>query len=90
MTLRSAIGQSWYVTAFVLVAVGWVVLKAGTVLATMGSVWTAPEGGPWVGQVATSGIVGLAVMAVFVALLVGLFGELGEASPAPGTWPPEE
>jgi len=90
MTLRTAITQSWYVTAFVLLVGGWVVLKAGTILDVMGSVWTAPEGGPWVGQVATSGIVGLGVLAVFVGLLVVLYGELGQASPGPNTWPPEE
>ncbi|PSQ11947.1 hypothetical protein BRC93_03380 [Halobacteriales archaeon QS_5_70_15] len=90
MGLRTAVGQSWYVAAFVLALVGWLVVKAGTVLATMGSLWTTPADGPWVGQVAASGVVGLAVMAVFVALLVGLFGELAETSPSPSTWPPEE
>ena len=88
MTLRTAVGQSWYVTAFVLALVGWIVLKAGAVIGLMESIWAAPEYGPWVGQIAVSGIVGLAVMAVFVALLIGLFGELGEVSPAPSTWPP--
>jgi hypothetical protein len=90
MTLRTAIGQSWYVTAFVLLLVGWVVVKAGDVFDAIETLWTVSPGGEAVGQVAASGIVGLAVMAVFVALLVGLFGELGEASPAPSTWPPEE
>ncbi|MEF8876044.1 MAG: hypothetical protein V5A60_04945 [Haloarculaceae archaeon] len=90
MTLRTAIRQSWYVTAFVLVVVAWVVLKAGDVFGAVETLWTAPEGGAALGQVAASGVVGLAVMAVFLGLLVVLYGELGEASPAPSAWPPEE
>lgn len=91
MTLRTAIGQSWYVTAFVLLLAGWVVVKAGDVFAAIQTLWTlSPGGGQAVGQVAASGLVGLGVLAVFLALLVGLYGEIGEASPAPSTWPPEE
>lgn len=84
MSLREALGQARLLTLAVLAGMGWLVFTAAQVLGDI-NFWAPAD----VGQTAGAGVVGLLVLAaVFVAALVLLSG-LGEAEPAPESWPPE-
>lgn len=87
MALRSALGQSWYVTVPVLAFLGWLLWRS---LAVYDLVVTAGGEGAFVGTAALSGAIGLVVIAIVVLLFVVLYSELGEATPGPSPWPPEE
>ena len=86
MTLRTAIRQGRFVTAATIMAAGWVVLVGLNVLEVTGRSLAIAEP---VGQTALSGIVGVVVLTVGLALLVTLFGELGREEPTPDPFPPE-
>lgn len=87
MALRSALSQSWYVTVPVLAFLGWLLWRS---LAVYDLVVTASGEGAFVGTAALSGAIGLVVIAIVVLLFVVLYSELGEATPGPSPWPPEE
>jgi len=87
MGLRSALDQSWYVTVPVLAFLGWLLLRS---LAVYDLLATAGAADAFVGTTAVSGVVGLVVIGVVVLLVVVLYSELGEQTPAPSPWPPEE
>jgi hypothetical protein len=75
-------------TGFTIALGMWLVLVAVHVYNVMGS--AANPLGDWVGQTVVTGVVGLAVMLAFLAVLLVVFSELGHADPAPEPWPPEE
>lgn len=87
MSMRTAVRQTRWVTFAVLAATAWTLLIAYEVATAFD--WTQVTGRDFAGQAATSGVVGLVVMVVFVGLLVVLYGELTETEPTPDTWPPE-
>lgn len=86
MGIRTALRQIPAVTFAALLAVAWTLL-VGYEVATAFD-WLAVGGG-FVGENATAGVVGVAVLALALGLLVGLLGELSEHHPAPEAWPPE-
>lgn len=87
MSFRSALSGSWYVTIPVLAFLGWLVLRMLTVYDL---VTAAGADGPFIGTALVPGVVGLVVMGAVALLFLVLFSELGEASPGPSPWPPEE
>ena len=87
MSFRSALSGSWYVTIPVLAFLGWLVLRMLTVYDL---VTTDGGDGPFIGTALVPGVVGLVVMGAVALLFLVLFSELGEASPGPSPWPPEE
>jgi|GEM_PF-1056708 uncharacterized membrane protein len=92
MALRSALAKAWFVTIPVLAFLAWILLKA---LDVYSFVETAGSGavdaqGTAIGTSFVAGVVGLLVMLVVVLLFVVLFSELGEDTPAPSPWPPNE
>lgn len=92
MGLRSALDQAWYVTLPVLVFIGWVLMKMIAVydlLKTADSL-TAGVRGTYIGPAFVSGVVGLVVMGIVALLFVVLFSELGERTPSPSAWPPQQ
>ncbi|WP_458210014.1 hypothetical protein [Haladaptatus sp. NG-SE-30] len=86
MSLRTAERQSPLLVAAVIVIGGWVILSALHVYNTMPPIWGGEAG---VGQTVFSGLVGLLVLAVLFALIVGLTGALSESGPVPNRFPPE-
>jgi len=86
MSMRTALRQTRWITFAVLATAAWTLLIAYEVATTLD--WTRATGRDLVGQAATSGVIGLVVMVVFVGLLVVLYGELTETEPTPDTWPP--
>ncbi|WP_101298265.1 hypothetical protein [Halegenticoccus soli] len=86
MSLKTALGQSRVLTFAVLAIAAWLLLTTLNVVESMESVWNPTT----VGQTAAGGIAGVLVMAGILALLVFLYSEIGESSPAPQRWPPEE
>lgn len=92
MSLRSALKQSWYVTVPVLAFLGWLLLKTIAVYDLLKTAAAEAAGvqGSFVGPAFASGVVGLVVMAITALLLLVLYSELGEATPGPSPWPPEE
>lgn len=85
MSIRSALQQSAVVTFGVAVAGLWLLLTWLHVFETIDlSNMSA------VGTGTTAGIVGLGVLTVTLGLLFVLFGELGQSSPGPKSWPPSE
>lgn len=87
MSLRTALKEARVVTVGILIAVLWTLL---TILDVTGRFdWLAFDTGDTIGQTAVGGIVGLVVLVVFLALLVGLYSEVTEADPAPEAWPPQ-
>lgn len=84
MAMRNALSQSRVVTLGVALAAVWAVLTALRVW--NGIEWTAG----YVGQTATSGIIGLLVLGGLFALLLVLYGELESSAPAPEPFTPEE
>ncbi|MFC7233715.1 hypothetical protein [Halosegnis marinus] len=84
MAMRNALSQNKLVTFAVALAGVWTVLTALRVW--NGIDWSAG----YVGQTATSGIVGLLVIGGLFALMLVLYGELESNTPAPETFPPEE
>ncbi|SHG73218.1 hypothetical protein [Halobaculum gomorrense] len=88
MGLRTAVSQSWVLTAMATGIGLWCAYTAVQAFAAIESLWTFT--GSYVGQNAVGGLAGVAVLAGIVALLLVFFGELGQTDPAPQTWPPEE
>lgn len=92
MALRSALSGMWYVTIPVLAFLAWMVLKALDVYSFVEASGAAAADvqGTAIGTSFVAGVMGLIVMLVVVLLFVGLYSELGEDSPGPSPWPPEE
>lgn len=86
MSLRTAGKQSPVLLAAILLFAGWVVLSVLRIFNTIPSIWS---GGDFVGQSSLSGLVGLAVLFVFIGLLIALYSALEETSPMPERFPPE-
>lgn len=84
-TKETLVRGSW-ITVGTLLFGGWVVLKGLAVLNTAEASFAT---GATSGQTVVSGIVGLLVLAVVLAFLFVLYGELGENDPTPSTFPPE-
>jgi hypothetical protein len=87
MTLRSALSQSWYITVPVLAFLGWLLLKT---IAVYDLLATAGTEGAYIGTAWVPGVVGLVVMGAVALMLLVLYSELGEATPGPSPWPPDE
>ncbi|MFB6161207.1 MAG: hypothetical protein ABEJ61_08535 [Haloferacaceae archaeon] len=86
MSMRTAVSQAAPITFGLLLAGLWVVVVGIDVFnATLAVLWSDTA----VGQTAASGVVGLLVIAVTLGLMVVLYGELTETTPAPEAWPPE-
>jgi lipopolysaccharide export LptBFGC system permease protein LptF len=86
MSLRTALGNSVVLTFGVGLVGLWVLLVGIDIAGTLGSL--AANG--YVGPGLVSGLAGLAVIGGFLALVVVLYGEVGEVSPAPGAWQSEK
>lgn len=86
MSLRTALKEARVVTVGILIAALWTLL---TILDVTGRFdWMGFDPADGVGQTAVGGVVGLVVLVVFLALLVGLYSEVAESDPAPEAWPP--
>lgn len=92
MGLKSALDQAWYVTLPVLVFLGWIVLQMFAVYdwISVSEAFSAGARGTFVGPSVASGVAGLLVMGAVGLLFVLLYTELGETTPGPSAWPPEE
>lgn len=88
MGTRTALTSNRWITLAVLFALIWTVVIWLEVYNAMD--WSGLVGLNYIGPSVVSGIVGLVVMAGLFALLVALYGELGETGPGPDPWPPEE
>ncbi len=86
MATRETLVRGSWITVFVLLFGGWVILKGLEVLNTAEASFAT---GITIGQTVVSGIVGLLVMVFVLALLFVLYGELGEDNPTPETFPPQ-
>jgi len=87
MSVRTALEQARWITLGVMLAVVWTLAAVAEVASAFDwANWAVQD---FVGQTAMSGIVGLAVMATLLGLLVVLYGELSETEPNPTPWPPE-
>ncbi|MFB6236125.1 MAG: hypothetical protein ABEH81_04345 [Halopenitus sp.] len=87
MSVRTALKQARWITLGVMLAVVWTLVVVAEVASSFAwANWAVQD---FVGQSAMSGIVGLAVMAILLGLLVVLYGELSETEPNPTPWPPE-
>ena len=91
MGLRTAFSQARIVTIGVLAALLWTGITALRVFENMDLWGVASAGivGDAIGTNATGGIVGIAVLVIAMLAALQLFAELGDAEPAPDTWPPE-
>lgn len=85
MTTKDTLMRGSWITVFVLLFGGWVVLKGLEIINTAEASFST---GTTVGQTLVSGIVGLFVLVLVLALLFVLYGELGEDDPTPETFPP--
>lgn len=85
MTLRSALRQSPWLAFVMLLAFLWLLVNG---IGMLGALDFA--GSTAVGQWGVSGVVGLVVLGIALALLVVMFGELSESEPGPEPWPPRE
>lgn len=81
MATKTALSQARVLTLGVLLGLVWLVATAFSVFSAMGT-----DGGQFIGQHVTGGVVGLLVMFGVFALLVALYGELGSETPAPEPW----
>ncbi|UIO99554.1 hypothetical protein Hbl1158_13655 [Halobaculum sp. CBA1158] len=88
MGLRTAVSQSWVLTTMATAFALWAGYHAVQAFALSENIWAFD--GSYVGTNAVGGLVGVAVLVAFVALLFVLLGELGESDPSPEAWPPEE
>lgn len=86
MTNRRALTNHPFLTVVVLAVVGWLLVTAARVVATMEAT-DAYYG--YVGNNATSGWIGLAVIAVTLGLLLVFFAELPADDPMPDRFPPD-
>lgn len=84
MSLREAFGHARLLTLLLLAGMGWIVFTATQVLGEI-SFWAPAD----IGTTAGAGVVGLAVLTTVLLFALGLFSGLGEAKPAPDSWPPE-
>lgn len=84
MGVRTALQQMPWITLGALAVAIWAAVVWFEVLGLIE--WTSMD---YIGRSAPSGVVGLIVLAGLIALLVALFGEMGEEEPAPESWPPE-
>lgn len=84
MGLRTALQRTRWITFAALAVAIWSVVVWFEVFGSIE--WASMD---YIGRAAPSGVVGLVVLAAFLALLVVLFGELGEEEPSPESWPPE-
>ncbi|MFW5964415.1 MAG: hypothetical protein ACOCQM_06075 [Natronomonas sp.] len=84
MGLRTAIQQTRWITFAALAVAIWSIVVWFEVLGSIE--WASMD---YIGRAAPSGVVGLVVLGAFFALLIVLFGELGEEEPSPESWPPE-
>lgn len=87
MSLKTALDTNPVLVFAVLLFGGWLAMKWLDVLETMQMIGELGLGQA-VGQTLVSGVIGLIVMAVTVGLAVVLFAAMGEADPAPETFPP--
>lgn len=85
MAVRNALRRSALLTVAAILAGLWLLRTA---LVVWADIELASAGA--LGQGAFSGVVGLAVMVIALALLLVFAGELGESEPRPETWPPGE
>jgi hypothetical protein len=84
MGVRTALQQTRWITLAALAVAIWSIVVWFEVFGSIE--WASMD---YIGRAAPSGVVGLFVLGGFLALLVVLFGELGEEHPAPESWPPE-
>lgn len=84
MGLRTALQRTGLITFAALAVAIWSVVVWFEVLGSIE--WASMD---YIGRAAPSGVIGLVVLGAFLALLVVLFGELGEEEPSPESWPPE-
>lgn len=84
MGIRTALQQTRWITLAALAVAIWSVVVWFEVL--NGIEWSSMN---YIGRSAPSGVIGLIVLGAFIALLVAVFGELGEEEPTPESWPPE-
>jgi hypothetical protein len=85
MSLRDALGQARLLTLALLAGMGWIVFTAAQVLGDI-NFWAPAD----VGHTAGAGVVGLLVLTALLVASLTLFSGLGEAAPAPDSWPPED
>lgn len=93
MGIRDAVGQSGYLTALVIGFGIWLAVVAVRTFDTIEGAWLSTSDvalGEFVGQALASGVAGIVVMVLAIAMLFVMFGELEESDPAPAPWPPEE
>ena len=88
MTLRNGLRQSKLLTFVVLGAFVWLLVALLDLLRSIDL--TAVLSPDYVGQGSAAGLVGALVLAIVLGVLVVLYSELGETSPAPDSWPPRE
>jgi len=81
MGIRTALTQSRIISLGLFAAGIWIVM---TMLQVYGRLGPLSSGG--VGQAPISGLIGLAVLGGTLALVLVLYGELGETEPAPEPW----
>jgi membrane-bound acyltransferase YfiQ involved in biofilm formation len=85
MGTRTAIRQNPFVAFGLMFVMGWVILVGLGVVAGA----SPPQYGDWVGRHGVGAVVGLVVLAAFLAMTVAVLGEQGETDPTPREWPPE-
>jgi hypothetical protein len=89
--MRTAFSQARIVTIGVLAALLWTGITVFRVYGNIDFWGVANAGivGDAIGTNAVGGVVGILVMVIAMLAALQLFAELGDAEPAPDTWPPE-
>lgn len=88
MTLRNAVRSTRILTFAIISVLLWGIFNLYRVATSFN--WEALATPSFIGLNAVGGIVGVVVLAVFLMLLFGLYGELSENEPSPDPWPPTE
>ena len=86
MATKETLARGSWITVFVLLFGGWVVIKGLEVLNTAEATFST---GATIGQTVVSGVIGLLVLVSVLGFLFVLYGELGEDDPTPETFPPQ-